>query len=985
MKKYFLPIMIFCSMILLSLGVGIFSFNYQVNFASASAQEEEVFQDEAPQNLKELQDASDGQLDHWATKLDKFDGREYDYITPVRNQYSKNTCWAFAAVGAAEASILRNGIDQDETNQTLDLDETITAYNRHVRDGSQDPLLLTTNDTYNYGNWNQGDSGAASAFSIMTQGYTLLDENNFNTSVDVNKIKSALQQSKYYVKSYQSISSDKNSIKRAILQYGAVAFNYAGPSEIKFYSPNAQSNHTSIIVGWDDTIEISEFKPKKPSSGGAWIIKNSWGKYMGDEGYFYISYEQPIGGLYSIDVAMQKDYQNIYHYDGNVTVNMAKKAGDAQAAIYEAKLSSPTKQEQLKAVMIYVPEDNLDVNVKIYKNLTVNPGNVNDKINNPEQGDPALSMNTKIMRNGMHTIDLQEPINLEQGEYFSIVIRCTGNNGASVSVKCAVDYNNSINDMTYYLENNQWISFKSSNYYADSSTGNKTAKIRAITNTVERTTEPSNDLKFARVEIVNRLVYYAQGEQLVPEVQVYLDGDLLENGQDYLVEALNITAPGKTAIKIVGTGNYQGTRTTYFEVAKAKDPPGRINETIVVYNDKTNLSDIPTPTDWQWANENQKLEIGTNVASLIYVGKDKDFYQNTTYSVNVNKINEKPPADIDISSAVVEIIDNCVYTGEPIVPEVKVLYDSTELHFGIDYTLTFENNTNAGNATIIVEGNGRYFGEVRQTFEIQKAEWPKEMPNRTFIVSYRIKNLNQISLNCNNWAWETPNFDIESNNFKTTAIYTGLDANNYINTQMQITIIREPQLEISSLTELALDTTSFVYDGHEKTPNVIARDGVFILAKGTDYEVEYKNNTNAGQASVIVKGINAYTGTKELFFTISQAKQPKVETTLKLHNHFEDLSEIELPNDFEWVEDSLQIISETKMIAKAIYKGSDANSYETTELTFEIIIEEEQQNLLDNQRQESLIWLAIVVPAAALLVGWIVFAIVRHRKKQWWK
>ena len=155
--------------------------------------------------------------------------------------------------------------------------------------------------------------------------------------------------------------------------------------------------------------------------------------------------------------------------------------------------------------------------------------------------------------------------------------------------------------------------------------------------------------------------------------------------------------------------------------------------------------------------------------------------------------------------------------------------------------------------------------------------------------------------------------------------------------------------------------------------------------KGIDYEVEYKNNTFAGQASVIVKGINAYTGTKELFFTISQAKQPKVETKLKLHNHFEDLSEIELPNDFEWVEDSLQVISETKMIAKAIYKGSDANSYETTELTFEIIIEEEQQNLLDNQRQESLIWLAIVVPAAALLVGWIVFAIVRHRKKQWLK
>ncbi len=836
MKKYFLPIMIFCTVAFLSLGVGIFSIDYQANsFANATAQEIEVFKDAAPENLTELQKASGGQLDHWATTLSSFDGRTYNYITPIRDQYKRNICWAYAAVGAAEASILRNGIDQDETNQTLDLDETITAYNRHVRDGSQDPLLLTTNDKYDYGRWNQGDSGAASAFSIMTQGYTLLDEHHFSTSEDVNKIKSALQQSKYYVKSYQSIYSDKNSIKRAILQYGAVAFNYAGPSEIKFYNPNAESNHTSIIVGWDDTIEISEFKPKKPSSGGAWIIKNSWGSNTGENGYFYISYEQPIGGLYSIEVAMQKDYQNIYHYDGNVTVNMAKKAGDAQAAIYEAKLSSPTKQEQLKAVMIYVPEDNLDVNVKIYKNLTVNPGNVNDKINNPEQGDPALSMNTKIMRNGMHTIDLQEPINLEQGEYFSIVIRCKGSNGASVSVKCAVDYNNSINDMTYYLENGQWISFKSSNYYADSSTGNKTAKIRAITNTVDRTTDSVNDLKYARVEIPNRLVYYEKGKELKPEeINVFLDGKLLKNEQDFNVKIQKITSPGKTEIDILGIENYTGTRTTYFEVAKAKNPPNKTTDGIVVYNDKTFLRDVPTPSDWQWVDENKKLENGTNSVSMIYVGEDKEFYQNITCTVDVNKIVENPPADIDISTAEVEIAGSYVYTGEPIVPSVKVMYKDTELHYGIDYTLIFQDNKYAGTATVIAKGGGRYFGQICKTF------------------------------------------------------------------------------------------------------------------------------------------------------TISKAEKPNVDTKICTNQKSVKLSDIQLPNNFVWENENIEFTGD-RITAKAIYKGDDASSYETTELVFEIVFEEQEQPKPPaDSKQENLIWLAIVVPVSVLMIAGVVgFVIVKNKRNKW--
>ena len=69
------------------------------------------------------------------------------------------------------------------------------------------------------------------------------------------------------------------------------------------------------------------------------------------------------------------------------------------------------------------------------------------------------------------------------------------------------------------------------------------------------------------------------------------------------------------------------------------------------------------------------------------------------------------------------------------------------------------------------------------------------------------------------------------------------------------------------------------------------------------------------------------------------------------------------------------------MIAKAIYVGDDAGNYTTKEIYFEIVIETPQNEPVSS----SLIWLAIFVPAAAFLVGWIVYAVVRHRKKQWWK
>lgn len=64
----------------------------------------------------------------------------------------------------------------------------------------------------------------------------------------------------------------------------------------------------------------------------------------------------------------------------------------------------------------------------------------------------------------------------------------------------------------------------------------------------------------------------------------------------------------------------------------------------------------------------------------------------------------------------------------------------------------------------------------------------------------------------------------------------------------------------------------YVYNGKARQPKVTVKLGGRVLEKGTDYTVSYKNNIYAGKASVIIKGINGYTGTVKKNFKIITKK-----------------------------------------------------------------------------------------------------------------
>ena len=68
-----------------------------------------------------------------------------------------------------------------------------------------------------------------------------------------------------------------------------------------------------------------------------------------------------------------------------------------------------------------------------------------------------------------------------------------------------------------------------------------------------------------------------------------------------------------------------------------------------------------------------------------------------------------------------------------------------------------------------------------------------------------------------------------------------------------------------------ITVANVTYNANEQKPNVTVKDKDrnVNLAKNKDYTVTYQNNVNAGTASVIVTGINNYTGTAMQSFTIS--------------------------------------------------------------------------------------------------------------------
>lgn len=111
-------------------------------------------------------------------------------------------------------------------------------------------------------------------------------------------------------------------------------------------------------------------------------------------------------------------------------------------------------------------------------------------------------------------------------------------------------------------------------------------------------------------------------------------------------------------------------------------------------------------------------EIGTAMVEITGIGS---YTGSITATFLIVEAKQEIPEKKELTKDNIKVrIDDQTYTGKAIEPEVVVWFKEQLLNSN-DYTVTYENNIEAGTAICTIQGRGAYTGTVTATFEIKKA------------------------------------------------------------------------------------------------------------------------------------------------------------------------------------------------------------------------------------------------------------------------
>lgn len=221
------------------------------------------------------------------------------------------------------------------------------------------------------------------------------------------------------------------------------------------------------------------------------------------------------------------------------------------------------------------------------------------------------------------------------------------------------------------------------------------------------------------------------------------------------------------------------------------------------------------------------------------------------------------------------------YTGSAVKQDIKVYYNKHLLQEGADYTVSYKNNVHAGIASLTVRAKGNLTGTITKTYKIKPRDitdedviieesvysYDKKKHKKAPIISYQGKKLKEGK------DYEVISYD--EGDYTAIGTYTATirGLGNFTGTYDNAKIIIADKNKNLSKAKIAKIPTQSYQNG---TAVTLPEEQIKVTLKGKhlkngiDYNVTYANNRNFGKATIVIKGIGEYAGTKKANFTIKR-------------------------------------------------------------------------------------------------------------------
>ena len=420
----------------------------------------------------------------------KYDARKENIITPVKDQGYWGTCWSFSAISCAETSLIKKYPDT-YSKSNIDLSEIQHAYFSY--NDAPDKLNMTGDRNIALKkDWLDIGGNVFVSSTTFAKGFGVAYENSITAYEDVNpstKINNKMAYSENIAtlqNAYWVSGTDISGIKKLVMKTGSVSapcyHDWAYINEDNnslYYGGDEWPNHIVTIVGWDDNFsryKFGTYAQSSPKKDGAWLVKNSHGKYDCDNGYFWLSYYD--AGL-SIDTAAAYDFrpvqedENKYQYDGSAAFGSFWEMDK----IYGANIFRSNGIEALKEIAFFNDDNYSTYKYQIY---------LNPKGSNPSSGTPVYSTykTTDVKYCGYNTIKLDNEIQLSEGTRFAVVIASVLKGGVATISSEANDYlygDESAKSSTVTLKGQSFTSANGKTWSDVTDKGGHNLRIKAIT------------------------------------------------------------------------------------------------------------------------------------------------------------------------------------------------------------------------------------------------------------------------------------------------------------------------------------------------------------------------------------------------------------------------------------------------------------------------------------------------------------------------